>query len=230
MVAQQPGGSLSEAVALLNNVLSTVKCVNNCHAADYCNSEFGIAGPTVRTSFSISPAQYQQIPASATMRRQCAPHYQAQRCFGKLASAPKSVEFVSVQEILLELPNKISTKQQCKFNINCSAVWEGAVRGFRRLSFDTNSMISVKFSDDVGKNEEGVDLGGPRREFSRVLMETIASSTMFEGAENSKNLALNSAGDAAPLVSLYSKRCLLCFHGPTDGWSYGLKAHLQPSM
>ncbi|MED6285505.1 hypothetical protein CHARACLAT_029989 [Characodon lateralis] len=105
-----------------------------------------------------------------------------------------SVEFVSVQEILLEMPNKISIKQQCKFNIDSSAVWEGIVRGFQRLIFDPNSMISVKFSDNVGKNEEGVDLGGTRREFLRLLMETIASSTMFEGGENIKNVALNSTG------------------------------------
>ncbi|XP_035516982.1 G2/M phase-specific E3 ubiquitin-protein ligase-like, partial [Morone saxatilis] len=101
-------------------------------------------------------------------------------------------EKVPVQEILLELSSKISTKRQCKFNINRSAVWEGAMRGFQRVSYDPNLMISVKFSDDMGRNEEGVDLGGPRREFLRLLMETIARSPMFEGKENSKNLALDS--------------------------------------
>ncbi|XP_053281200.1 G2/M phase-specific E3 ubiquitin-protein ligase [Pleuronectes platessa] len=100
---------------------------------------------------------------------------------------------VPVQEILLELSSKISTKQQCKFNINRSAVWEGAVRGFQRVSYNPNFMICVKFSDDMGRNEEGIDLGGPRREFLRLLMETIARSPMFEGKENSKNLALDSA-------------------------------------
>ncbi|KAL7394479.1 hypothetical protein ABVT39_026611 [Epinephelus coioides] len=101
-------------------------------------------------------------------------------------------EKVPVQEILLELSSKISTKRQCKFNINRSAVWEGAMRGFRRVSYDPNLMICVKFSDDMGRNEEGVDLGGPRREFLRLLMETIARSPMFEGKENSENLALDS--------------------------------------
>ena len=104
-------------------------------------------------------------------------------------------ENVPVQEILLELSNKINTQQQCKFNINRSAVWEGALRGFRRVSYNPNSMIWVKFSDDIGRNEEGVDLGGPKREFLRLLMETIAMSSMFEGMENSKNLALNSTGN-----------------------------------
>lgn len=68
------------------------------------------------------------------------------------------------------------------------------MRGFRRVSYNPNSAIWVKFSDDMGKNEEGVDLGGPKREFLRLLMETIALSPMFEGKENSKNLALNSTG------------------------------------
>ncbi|XP_030588086.1 G2/M phase-specific E3 ubiquitin-protein ligase [Archocentrus centrarchus] len=101
-------------------------------------------------------------------------------------------EKVPVQEILLELSSKISTKQQCKFNINRSAVWEGALRGFQRLSYDPNLMIRVKFSDYMGKNEEGVDLGGPRREFLRLLTDTIARSPMLGGKENCKNLALDS--------------------------------------
>ncbi|XP_034722118.1 uncharacterized protein LOC117941138 [Etheostoma cragini] len=104
-------------------------------------------------------------------------------------------EKVPVQEILLELSSKINTKRQCKFNINRSAVWEGAMRGFQRVSYDPNLMICVKFSDDMGRNEEGVDLGGPRREFLRLLMETIARSPMFEGKENRKNLALDSTGN-----------------------------------
>ncbi|KAG1927281.1 G2/M phase-specific E3 ubiquitin-protein ligase [Pimephales promelas] len=75
-------------------------------------------------------------------------------------------EKIPVQEILMELSSKVSTKQQCKFNINRSAVWEGAMRGFKRVSYDPNLMM--------------------------LLMETIARSPMFEGKESSKNLALDS--------------------------------------
>ncbi|XP_027132288.1 G2/M phase-specific E3 ubiquitin-protein ligase [Larimichthys crocea] len=95
-------------------------------------------------------------------------------------------------EILLELASKINMNQRCRVNINRSAVWEGAVRGFKRLSYEPHLMVSVKFSDDMGESEEGVDLGGPRREFLRLLIESIAKSPMFEGKENSKNLALYS--------------------------------------
>ncbi|XP_053192741.1 uncharacterized protein LOC128376917 [Scomber japonicus] len=101
-------------------------------------------------------------------------------------------ENVPAKKILLELASKINVNQRCRFNINRSAVWEGAIRGFKRSSYEPNLMMSVKFSDDMGKTEEGVDLGGPRREFLRLLMESIAKSSMFEGTENSKNIALNS--------------------------------------
>lgn len=109
-----------------------------------------------------------------------------------------SVENVPVKKMLMELASKINAKQQCRFNINRSAVWEGAIRGFKRLSYEPNLMMSVKFSDDMGKNEEGVDLGGPRREFLRLLMESFAKSPMFEGKENSKNFALNSIATYPP--------------------------------
>ncbi|XP_074535571.1 G2/M phase-specific E3 ubiquitin-protein ligase-like [Halichoeres trimaculatus] len=95
------------------------------------------------------------------------------------------------KEILLELASKINVNPRCRFNINRSAIWEGAIRGFKRLSYEPHLMMSVKFSDDMGKHEEGVDLGGPRREFLRHLMENIAQSPMFEGKENSQNFALN---------------------------------------
>ena len=71
----------------------------------------------------------------------------------------------SSQEVLLDLASKIDTNQRCRFNINRSAVLDGAVRGFKRLSYNPASQMFVKFSDDLGIDEEAVDLGGPRRIF-----------------------------------------------------------------
>ncbi|KAI4797185.1 hypothetical protein KUCAC02_025267 [Chaenocephalus aceratus] len=51
--------------------------------------------------------------------------------------------------------------------------------------------MNITFSDDLGRNEEAVDLGGPRREFLRLLMEALMMSSMFEGSEYSQNLALD---------------------------------------
>lgn len=103
-------------------------------------------------------------------------------------------EQIPISQILRELSDKIDNLQVCKFNINRSAVLNGAVRGFRRLSYDPNKKMSVKFSDDRGTTEEAVDLGGPRQEFLRLLMETLAESDMFEGPEGHLNLALSSSG------------------------------------
>lgn len=74
--------------------------------------------------------------------------------------------------------------QRCRFNINRSAVLDGAIRGFKRVSYDPTFMMSIKFSDDLGRDEEAVDLGGPRREFLTVLMEDLVKSPMFEGRSN----------------------------------------------
>lgn len=81
-----------------------------------------------------------------------------------------------------------------KFNISRSAVLDGAIRGFKRATYNPQNSMNVKFSDDFGKSEEAVDLGGPRREFLRLLIEALSVSPMFEGPDGRKNLAMNSTG------------------------------------
>ncbi|XP_045913676.1 G2/M phase-specific E3 ubiquitin-protein ligase-like isoform X2 [Micropterus dolomieu] len=102
-------------------------------------------------------------------------------------------EHIPITQILSELSDKIDNLQVCQFNINRSAVLDGAIRGFRRLSYDPTKKMSVKFSDDRGTTEEAVDLGGPRREFLRLLMEALVKSEMFEGPDGHLNLALSSS-------------------------------------
>ncbi|XP_007545174.2 uncharacterized protein LOC103133341 [Poecilia formosa] len=99
----------------------------------------------------------------------------------------------SAKEILLELASQIDASQRCRFNINRSSVLDGALRGFRRLSYNPRYQMCIKFSDDLGLHEEAVDLGGPKREFLHLLMEAIAQSPMFEGRDGNLNLALNSS-------------------------------------
>lgn len=62
------------------------------------------------------------------------------------------------------------------------------------MSYNPNNKMCIKFSDDKGTTEEAVDLGGPRREFLRLLMEALSHSEMFEGHEGHLNLALDSFG------------------------------------
>lgn len=74
---------------------------------------------------------------------------------------------------------------------------DGAIRGFKRGTCDPCNTMSVRFSDNMGVHEEAVDLGGPRREFLRLLIEALPQSQMFEGEEGRMNLALNSTGKSA---------------------------------
>ncbi|XP_034738154.1 G2/M phase-specific E3 ubiquitin-protein ligase [Etheostoma cragini] len=96
------------------------------------------------------------------------------------------------RDILQDLATKITQHKRCKFNINRSTVLDGAIRGFKRGTYDPCHTISVRFSDDMGVPEEAVDLGGPRREFLTLLMEALPSSQMFEGEEGKMNLAFDS--------------------------------------
>lgn len=105
-----------------------------------------------------------------------------------------SKEDIPVSQILRELAEKIDSNSSCKFNINRSCVLDGAMRGFRRLTFNPCNTLSVKFSDNKGTSEEAVDLGGPRREFLRLLMEALSRSEMFEGHEGHLHLALDFKG------------------------------------
>ncbi|XP_041833621.1 uncharacterized protein LOC121634773 [Melanotaenia boesemani] len=99
---------------------------------------------------------------------------------------------VPAKDILEELATKINHQKKSKFNINRTTVLDGAIRGFKRGTYDPCHTISVRFSDDMGVLEEAVDLGGPRREFLRLLMEALPQSSMFEGDEGKMNLAFDS--------------------------------------
>ncbi|XP_056132671.1 G2/M phase-specific E3 ubiquitin-protein ligase-like [Lampris incognitus] len=108
----------------------------------------------------------------------------------QVAKRPKND--VTIAQILEELAEKINSKDICKFNINRANVLDGAIRGFRRLTYNPCSTMTIKFSDDKGTREEAIDLGGPKREFLRLLVEALSQCDMFEGQEGHLNLALDS--------------------------------------
>ncbi|XP_060796645.1 uncharacterized protein LOC132899007 [Neoarius graeffei] len=49
-------------------------------------------------------------------------------------------------EILLQLASKITPNKTCKFNINRQSVLDGAIRGFKRVSYDPTATISLSGS------------------------------------------------------------------------------------
>ncbi|MBN3292744.1 G2E3 ligase, partial [Polypterus senegalus] len=85
------------------------------------------------------------------------------------------------------LPNKVS-----RFNINRGDLWEGALHGLKRQSYDPTDTMLVKFTDDYGVNEDGIDAGGPKREFLQLLMCHIKGHSLLEGKENEKFLRCDS--------------------------------------
>lgn len=52
----------------------------------------------------------------------------------------------------------------------------------------------MKFSDDAGRFEDGIDTGGPKREFLSLLMKTLSARPIFDGPAESRYLVYNSNG------------------------------------
>ena len=83
--------------------------------------------------------------------------------------------------------SELKKNDQCFINVRRQHVWKDSLRHFARPSFDIHKEIRVSF---VG--EEAVDVGGPRREYWRLLMKAMASSSqLFEGDEQQKVLSHN---------------------------------------
>ena len=93
-----------------------------------------------------------------------------------------------------DLSLKIIKTSCSRFNINRANVWDGAIRGFRRASYNPLHDMLVKFTDDEGTTEDAVDTGGPKREFLTLLMDCLRTRRIFDGPENRRFLTFNSAG------------------------------------
>ncbi|XP_039543841.1 G2/M phase-specific E3 ubiquitin-protein ligase isoform X3 [Pimephales promelas] len=96
-------------------------------------------------------------------------------------------------DIVSDLALKIIKTCCSRFNINRANVWDGAVRGFRRASYNPLHDMLVKFTDDEGTTEDAVDTGGPKREFLTLLMDCLRTRRIFDGPENRRFLTFNSA-------------------------------------
>ncbi|XP_033901583.3 uncharacterized protein LOC117427214 [Acipenser ruthenus] len=87
---------------------------------------------------------------------------------------------VNVEDILQSLRVGINEEEVIRFNLNRRNVWDVAVRAMRRPNFSTNKRVDVKGA---------VDLGGPMREFFRLVLQHIRNSPMFDGPENQRTLS-----------------------------------------
>ncbi|XP_067303507.1 G2/M phase-specific E3 ubiquitin-protein ligase-like [Pseudorasbora parva] len=99
---------------------------------------------------------------------------------------------VTAPDIISNLALVIDRKSVSRFNITRSNVWDGAVRGFKRVTYSEFNDMFVKFSDDAGLLEEGLDTGGPRRELLTLLMSCLQKRPIFDGPPNRRYLVYNS--------------------------------------
>ncbi|XP_007545094.2 G2/M phase-specific E3 ubiquitin-protein ligase-like [Poecilia formosa] len=99
---------------------------------------------------------------------------------------------VQPHDIIAELAMDIDHKKVSRFNICRSDVWDGAVRGFQRSTYSDNNDMFIKFNDDAGFLEEGLDTGGPRREFLTLLMAVLRNRPIFDGPTESRYIVCNS--------------------------------------
>ncbi|MBN3288973.1 G2E3 ligase, partial [Polypterus senegalus] len=88
---------------------------------------------------------------------------------------------VDVKAILSDLAMQILPNKASRFNINRGDLWEVALHGFKRQSYDPTYTMLVKFTDDYIVNEGGIDAGGPTREFLQLLMCHIKGHSLLEG-------------------------------------------------
>ena len=96
--------------------------------------------------------------------------------------------------IIANLSLLIDHKKVSRFNILRANIWDGAVRGFKRSTYSEACDMLVRFTDDAGVFEEGIDTGGPRREFLTLLMKLLKDRPIFDGPEGHKFLVFNANG------------------------------------
>ncbi|XP_011491109.3 G2/M phase-specific E3 ubiquitin-protein ligase-like isoform X1 [Oryzias latipes] len=99
---------------------------------------------------------------------------------------------MQAHEIIAQLAMAINHKKVSRFNICRLDVWDGAVRGFRRNTYSDNNDLFIKFTDDAGCFEEGLDTGGPRRGFLTLLMNHLRTRPIFDGPQESRYIVYNS--------------------------------------
>ena len=96
----------------------------------------------------------------------------------------------SIDAILLRMRKNIHANERANIvNVDRSDVLEGTFRAFQRSSFDHHRVLNVRFS-----GEQGIDEGGPTRELMRLAIRAIKDTSVFEGPDNEKRLALDSNG------------------------------------
>ncbi|XP_076850598.1 G2/M phase-specific E3 ubiquitin-protein ligase-like [Brachyhypopomus gauderio] len=98
---------------------------------------------------------------------------------------------ITLPDIITNLSHPIDHGRVSRFNISRSNVWDGAVRGFKRATYSESCDMLVRFTDDAGVFEDGIDAGGPRREFLTLLTNNLKDRPIFDGPAGQRFLVYN---------------------------------------
>ncbi|XP_051786206.1 G2/M phase-specific E3 ubiquitin-protein ligase-like isoform X2 [Erpetoichthys calabaricus] len=98
---------------------------------------------------------------------------------------------ITLPDIIANLSHHIDHGRVSRFSIARSNVWDGAVRGFKRTTYSETCDMLVRFTDDAGIFEDGIDTGGPRREFLTLLMNHLKDRPIFDGPTGQRYLFYN---------------------------------------
>jgi len=98
------------------------------------------------------------------------------------------------EETFEELISKLAAKVDVSglknvINVNRDDVLDGAFRGFRRPTFDSKKLLNVRFC-----GEDGIDNGGVTREFLRIAVSAVKTSSIFTGPDDARNIVLDYNG------------------------------------
>ncbi|XP_049926259.1 G2/M phase-specific E3 ubiquitin-protein ligase-like [Epinephelus moara] len=142
-------------------------------SSDFYNTYTSIYAPVIIDSSSSDCEEVEKLPK--------------ERSDGLTAA-----DELTAADVVSNLSLKLNTSSCSRFNINRANVWDGALRGFKRSTYDPTYAMMVRFTDDVGQMEEALDTGGPTREFLTLLIDAVKTRRVFEGKDNAKYLSFDS--------------------------------------
>lgn len=92
-----------------------------------------------------------------------------------------------LEELIKSLFDRVTKEEMQVVRIRRQNLWKDALRAFAKASFLTNTLLNVQF---IG--EQGVDAGGPRREFLNIMMKKLVlESGLLTGDEKRKSFTAN---------------------------------------
>ena len=103
---------------------------------------------------------------------------------------------MSLKYVLQEINSKeVDEESRSLINVRRSQVWVDSCRHLKKAKFNPKAAVSIKFADNSGASEGAVDVGGPCREYFRLLVRALnLEAGIFCGPEDNRIIFPNAAG------------------------------------